>query len=227
MYQILKQWHNHLSCIVCVPLDLPPTEALQWCLNLEQLDFLALNLPLSPHPPTFFLHLFLFLCKSLVKLFFPRTCLKSGAVQCMENPAFPKWLISTEKCTMRGKRGEQELWDGEIVEGWEREHWGRGKEELRVTGKEVWVWCEWRDRKPECKKGPNSRWRPSHSNHWVVSTSNRNCWIKDSARLLLVWSWGQFGMTNTHKPLPCVAYLVCFCSQTSPLHPSSTWATFL
>lgn len=29
-----------------------------------------------------------------------------GMVKCMENPLFPKWLISAEKWTLRGKRGE-------------------------------------------------------------------------------------------------------------------------
>lgn len=39
----------------------------------------------------------------------------------MENLVFPKWLISAEKkCMMRGKRGKQGLWDGGIVEGYER-----------------------------------------------------------------------------------------------------------
>lgn len=90
------------------------------------------------------LHLFLicFLCKS----FSPQHMSNIGVVKCMENPLFPKWLISAEKWTLRGKRGERALRDGEIIGRWgskrERETErtpGQEEVEPRVTKKKVWV----------------------------------------------------------------------------------------
>lgn len=55
-----------------------------------------------------------------------------GVVKCMENPLFPKWLISAEKLMVRGKRGEWGLRDREIM-GDEGE---RERETERTPGQE-------------------------------------------------------------------------------------------